>query len=67
VTRNKIDGFVLPEHDTEKWAEAINILANDLVIRKKMAINIRKNAENYLWNKVAMNRGEKLIRNLKGS
>jgi glycosyltransferase involved in cell wall biosynthesis len=65
VVRNEIDGFVIPEHDKEKWIEAIQVLAEDLELRNKMAVNIRNNAENYLWDKVAMNRGELLIKYLR--
>lgn len=64
VVRDKVDGLILDPHDQVAWVEAIQMLAKDTVLRKKMARMARERSNHYIWSKVAVRRLNKLMKKL---
>jgi len=64
VVRHNIDGYILPAHDKNSWVAAIQKLANDKFLRKKLAFSSRKRAEAFLWPEVAQRRVAELLNKL---
>lgn len=61
VIRNDIEGYIIQPHDKEQWVATIKKLANDKVLRKKLADASSQRAEYFLWPEVAQRRAAELL------
>jgi glycosyltransferase involved in cell wall biosynthesis len=53
VVRDGIDGFIVPERDSEALAERIEELVENRKLRSRMAAAARERAKDYSWDKYA--------------
>jgi glycosyltransferase involved in cell wall biosynthesis len=61
IIRDGIDGMVIDPHDAAGWVGAIRLLAGDHGLRETLGANARANAEDYLWEKVGLQRLDELM------
>jgi glycosyltransferase involved in cell wall biosynthesis len=63
VVRNGLDGYIIPERDSERLAEGIARIVEDRARREEFSDNARQRAADYTWARYS----ERLIETLTGS
>jgi glycosyltransferase involved in cell wall biosynthesis/O-antigen/teichoic acid export membrane protein len=62
MTRDGLDGIIIPSHDPAAWAAAIRQVASDPALRERMAASAEARAQQFTWTQVGARRIE-LLRN----
>lgn len=65
VMRDQVDGLIIDPYNVEAMVDAIQVLANNPELRYHMGQAARANVMQYTWDKVGVERGEKVLARLR--